>query len=179
MGRSGLRGLAVAVGIALSPGAGYGSPCGTQLPPQLRIDDCRVVRALEEGLEHSISLRQLVDRLGELKGMVFVSIVAGRRSGIQGGLLHKVSDAGGWLVLRVALIRDYAYGERTVPTLAHEFKHALEVLESPARTESEIASLFARIGYARAAGLVETDAALAIERRVASELKAKRRAARY
>jgi hypothetical protein len=69
--------------------------------------------------------------------------------------------------------------DRAVATLAHEFQHTVEVLEHPeVRTEADVDRLFERIGYRVASGLMETQAALDIERTVANELRAARTAAR-
>jgi len=95
-----------------------------------------------------------------------------RQGQVAAGLSHGVVCAADTRILRVAIAREYEYGDRAVTTLAHEFRHVLEVLESPqARTEADVDRLFERIGYVRAAGIVETDAALAMGRIVEGELK--------
>jgi hypothetical protein len=62
-----------------------------------------------------------------------------------------------------------------VATIAHELRHAAEVLEDPAvRTAADVTALFERIGYTVYAGVLETTAAEEIERTVARELRASR-----
>jgi len=121
----------------------------------------------------SATLHGLVDRVGELKGIVYVMLVERTRHGsAAAGLSHKVSATGESCILQIGLVRDYAYGDRVIATLAHEFRHAVEVLEHPdARSEPDVDRLYERIGYARAQGAIETDAALETGRRVAEELK--------
>ncbi len=147
--------------------------CATSVPEHVRISDCRIASALQGGLVRSPSLRTLVARLAELKGLIFVSLTTQRlSSGIAGGLSHKVVVAGERLVLHVVIARDYAYNDRIVVTMAHEFRHAVEVLEhSDARNEAKVDALYRRIGYVTGAGVVETEAALEMGRLVAEELK--------
>ena len=168
------------LGVDARPVAAGPEECEAQLPTQIRIVDCQVARALDDAVKRSARLRRLVDRIGELKGIVFVRLVpADARSGVAGGLSHQVVPAGPSRILHVMLVRDYAYGDRVATTLAHEFQHVLEVLEQPsAQSEAEIDRLFDAIGHRSGKGAVETDAALEIAKIVAGELKRSRAAKR-
>jgi hypothetical protein len=122
-----------------------------------------------------MSLRSLVRRLGELHGIVYVSTPASLsgKSRLVGGLSHAIAAAGETRILHVTLVRELDYRDRAIATLAHEFTHALEVLESPdTRTEADVDTLYDRIGYVLARGVVETNAARAMGRVVAAELRA-------
>ena len=146
------------------------------MPEHIRVSDCTVARALADGLTRSAALGALVQDLRDLRGIVYVTVATHTRaSRVAGGLSHAIVTAGETRILRVVLLRDYMYEDRAVVTLAHEFRHALEVLSSPdVRTEVDVKRLFDRIGYSRAAGMVETDAALKTERVVADELRRSR-----
>ena len=66
-------------------------------------------------------------------------------------------------------------GDRSLITLGHELQHAIEVLEAnDVTTEAAVDRLFERIGIRVSAGVMETHAALDVERAVARELSASR-----
>jgi hypothetical protein len=66
-------------------------------------------------------------------------------------------------------------GDRRLLTLAHELQHAIEVLEAPdVATAGAVDELFERIGTNTSAGVMETQAALDVERAVGRELSADR-----
>lgn len=138
-----------------------------------------MARLLEDGLARSPSLAGLVERIGELKGLVFVRVIdRTHATSAAGGLSHNVATAGGVCMLQIALVRDYTYGDRAIAILAHEFRHAVEVLEHPeARSEAAVDRLYQQIGYVSGRGAMETDAALEMERLVAEELKHKKKGA--
>jgi hypothetical protein len=176
MGRQVRLRVVLAVALLGVPSLGWTEPqevCGAQIPGQIRVTDCAIARALKDGLARSESLVSLVERIGSLKGIVYVSLLERTRAqGVAGGLSHKVSAGTESCILQVGVVRDYAYGDRTIVTLAHEFRHVLEVLEHPeARTEQDVDLLYTRIGRPSAAGAMETEAALETERIVANELK--------
>ena len=159
-----------------SHAAAQGTACEANLPSHIRVMDCRLSTALEKGLGRAASLRGLVRRIGELHGIVYVStpnwVTRGRK--VVGGLSHNVANTGQALILQIAVLRERDYSDRALATLAHEFTHALEVLESPhARTERDVDLLFERIGY-RQGGVLETVAAVKMGERVWKELSASR-----
>jgi hypothetical protein len=142
------------------------------MPSQIRPFDCRVVALLTDGLKRSPTLRRIVDRIGELKGIVYIAEghYVQPRSGraLTGALSHEVAMAGAHTVLRVTLALES--GDRPIATLAHELQHAVEVLESPARNEAAVDALFERIGSHEYYGIFETGAAIGVEHTVAREL---------
>ncbi len=82
---------------------------------------------------------------------------------------HRVTMAGGFRIIRIGI--DARGRDATIAVLAHELRHALEVLDQPAAVDaSAVNALYERIGVRVAAGLYETDAAQTAERRVVREL---------
>lgn len=143
------------------------------IPDQVRVADCGLAKAIASGLERSETLRKEVDRVGHLKGIVYLEsryfVQPRTRAVLSGALLHTVSQAGSRRILRVIVAPES--GDRPILVVAHELQHAIEVLESDAMTEADIDQLFERIGTPAATGIVETQAALDVERTVGRELK--------
>jgi hypothetical protein len=165
----------VAIVVALGAGQVFGEPvkaCEAQVPVQIRIVDCQLATAFEQALGRSASLRMLVDRIGVLKGIVYVTVPVNvtAKTTLLGGFFHQVTSAGDTHILRIALAHEPRYSDQSMAILGHELRHALEVLETPdARTEADVDALYGRIGYVRSSGIVETDAAVAMEHQVEKE----------
>jgi hypothetical protein len=147
--------------------------CDAAVPHHIRIEDCPLATLVAKDLEQSPTLRRVVDRVAELHGIVYVvtGVYASlRRTELRGTLSPRVAVAGETCVMRISLKRQY--GPEGVATLAHELRHAIEVLEVPdARTERTIVRLFERIGSAVGDELYETQAALTTEAAVLRELR--------
>jgi hypothetical protein len=143
--------------------------------------DCDLATAVEDAIGRSASLRDLVERIGALKGIVYVTapVHVSRKSTLAGGFFHRIVSAGETRMLWIALAHESRYSDHSMGILGHELRHALEVLESTeTRTEADVDALYNRIGYARSGGIVETDAALAMGQQIERELEAARRTAR-
>src|SRR5262245_55250268 len=161
--------IAMAVGIAFVAATG---PAGAQsdpapercaaraaVPLQLRPLDCRLTAAIADGLKRSATFRRLVERVGTLNGIVYIHLrpyVKLDGTLVQdGALLHSVTTAGVYRVLHV--IVNANQGDRPIVILAHEFQHAIEVLEAAdVSTENAVDQLFERIGFHVHWGAVET-----------------------
>jgi hypothetical protein len=170
-----------AIVMAWGAGQAFGESvkaCEARAPAHIRVVDCQVATAFERALERSPSLRTLVDRIGELKGIVYVTapVNVTAKTTLTGGLFHQVVSAGETRILRIALAHESRYSDHSMAILGHELRHALEVLETPdARTEADVDALYGRIGYVRGGGIVETDPAVAMGHQVEQELIAARR----
>ena len=157
--------------VATTPGV-----CeATAVPDWIRVSDCQLRKIVASGLERSETFRQVVERVGRLKGLVYIDcryVVRPRTPRVLvGALMHTVTKAGPYRILHV-MVGPHS-GDRPLLVLAHELQHAVEVLESDATTEDEIDQLFERIGFhTLETELSETLAALDIERAVAKELSA-------
>jgi hypothetical protein len=152
--------------------ASHGCPDRERLPEHLRPQDCTLVQALLSGLSRSAEFRRLSDRIAELNGAVFIqpgTIVQPAENRIlMGALLHRMAQVGTRRALFIVVRSNR--DDNTVITLAHEFQHVIEVLQSDATTESEIDALFRRIGTAVGPTTRETGEAVLVGHRVAQEL---------
>lgn len=176
-------GLAVIALVALSAvpvegqPAASPAPCPAVLPAHIRVMNCRLAMTLASGLERSATLRRLVSGIATLNGIVYVVFEPaqpGRKTPLLGSLSHQVGFSGPIAVLRITVLRDT--GDGAIATLAHELRHATEVLEDgEARNEDAVDALFARIGTKVQRGVSEAKAALDTERIVFSELREARR----
>jgi len=160
----------------------HAMPCATGaaasgLPDHIRVTDRRLAVALSDGMRRSPTLRALADRVGELNGIVYVvtavRVWTGTNHSLQGALSHQVTVAGDRRILRITVTHDYS--DSAIATIAHELRHAIEVLEDPGvRTTEDVDALFERIGTRVSAGVAETGAASEVQRMVAEELRARR-----
>jgi hypothetical protein len=173
----------MAVGIVFATGTGTARSqsdpvperCAARdaVPPQLRPLDCRLAAAIADGVERSATFRQLVERVGTLSGIVYIQLKLyvdpHTKRVLDGALSHSVTTAGAHRVLHVIVGAEQ--GDRPIVILAHELRHAIEVLEAPnVSTEDAVDRLFERIGTHTHSGVVETQAALDAERAVRREL---------
>jgi hypothetical protein len=149
------------------------------VPYQLRPWDCRLAVIVANGMAKSATFRRLVDRVGELQGILYlkdgyyVNEQTGRRRVFSGGLSHRISMAGAYRVLHLMVAPES--GDRPIITMAHELQHAVEVLEATdVTTETGVDQLFDRIGIHAGAGITETQAALDVGIAVARELSTHR-----
>jgi hypothetical protein len=147
------------------------------VPGQLRPFSCRTAAIVANGLARSATFRGLVDRIGQLNGIVYITdryyVNSQTRRVLSGALSHSVSMAGAHRVLHLMVAPES--GDRPLITIAHELQHAIEVLEAPGvNTEAAVDQLFARIGVQVSAGIMETQAALDAERTVMRELSTSR-----
>ena len=147
-------------------------PARAIVPGHLRPQNCALAGAVVSGLERSPEFRRLVDRIAALNGAVFIqpgTLVQPEENRIlMGALLHRSTVLGGQRALFIIVRSDR--GDDTLITLAHEFQHVVEVLESNASTEHEIDALFERIGASSGATSRETGQAVLVGHRVAQEL---------
>src|SRR5262245_27856155 len=185
MGRNtaqvGLIGMAVGIVFVAATGSTGAQthpapePCAVRdaVPLQLRPLDCRLAAVIADGLKRSATFHHLVERVGTLNGIVYIHLrpyVKLDGTLVQdGALLHSVTTAGAYRVLHV--IVNANRGDRPIVILAHEFQHAIEVLEAAdVSTENAVDQLFERIGFRVYGGAVETRAALDVEDIVKREL---------
>lgn len=148
--------------------------CDAVLPDHVRILDCRLAVAVASAAAgRSASLKDLLDRVERTDGLVFLTAppVTGPATRLLGGLSHRVSTAGRYRVLTIVV--PGKVDDATIAIVAHELRHALEVLElSAATNEGDVDALFNRIGWHTSERTVETQAAMDAGNAVARELKA-------
>jgi hypothetical protein len=152
-------------------------PAAAVMPDQIRTTSCVMMQAIAIGMSASPTFRALVERMADLRGIVYLSATpilrTKSRRVIDGALQHRVTVAGPYRLLFVT-VTPYS-GLRPIGIIAHELQHAVEVLESGATTEQEIERLFERIGIRAGVRIMETTAALEIQHTVTDELVIARR----
>ena len=122
-------------------------------------------------VEGSAVVRALVERLEASNVIVHIVTAAQMPAGI-GGMTRFVTSRGGYRYLRISLGPGLTHSVRSA-ILAHELKHACEVADSSATDVKSMRELFENAGH-RAGEYFDTSAAIAIERSVLLELRARR-----
>jgi hypothetical protein len=153
--------------------------CGVFLPQFVRVNDCRLAAAVSGGIGRSPTLHELVERIGKLNGVVYVfttsPVVTPGGFAAEGALSHDVNVTGSTRLLRVTVRRRRDYADDSVATVAHELRHALEILEDPSvRSTAAVDALFTRIGDGSFKDVRETTEARNVEQAVQRELKARK-----
>jgi hypothetical protein len=112
----------------------------------------------------------LIDEIQRTNGLVWVEQGVCRRP-VLACLSHNVTVSAGNRLLRVT-VHQTKDADDTIAAIAHELRHATEVLANPAVTDhASIYFLYRRIG-SWTDGVAETDAAVETGRTVRSELRA-------
>ena len=147
------------------------------LPAQVRPLTCRTAVRVIDGMARSATLRRMIDRVGELNGIVYVRdayyVDARTKRVLSGALSHAITMAGAHRILHVMVAPES--GDRSLITLAHKLQHAIEVLEADdVITEAAVDRLFERIGVRVDASVMETASAVDVGRAVARELSTPR-----
>ena len=129
---------------------------------------------IREGDARSATFRAIVDEIEASNAVVMVQF------GLcaNGRFRSCVSHIGGSATTRTIriLIKSQTTQDRLIATIAHELHHALEIIRQPEITTPEqVRALYRRIGKDECAkgrsDRCETDAALAVEKRVLNELE--------
>jgi hypothetical protein len=147
------------------------------LPAQVRPLTCRTGARIIDGMARSATLRRLIDRVGELNGIVYIKdayyVDPQTKRVLSGALSHQITMAGVHRVLHLRVAPES--GDRLLISLGHELQHAIEVLEvNDVTTEAAVDRLFERIGVRAGAGVMETTSAVDAGRAVARDLSANR-----
>ena len=111
--------------------------------------------------------------MGALNGIVYIQLKQyvdpHTTRVLDGALSHSVVTAGAYRLIHLMVGAEQ--GDRPIFIVAHELRHAIEVLEAPdISTEQSVDQLFEQIGMHSHTGVVETQAALDAERSVRREL---------
>jgi hypothetical protein len=140
----------------------------------VRADDARLAKAIRDGLVQSRTFRELVARLDQASGLVFLvsSRCVTRVSQPRACLDHNIRVTGGLRFLRVN-VHPSESGATLLAVIAHELQHALEILSDETITSLEaVEKLYERIGRKVRSGTVETEAAQAVQDAVYREARA-------
>jgi hypothetical protein len=144
--------------------------CESTTPAAIRVLDCRMAAILSGALPRSATLRALVARIEELRGIVYVDALTrvtapGSSNELVGATGLRTFTAGEYRIVYVAIVK--RYDDRGAALLAHEFRHVIELLE-PGR------SLQVR-GYEILPRAIETQEAIDAQSATERELRASRR----
>jgi hypothetical protein len=148
-------------------------PTGFQ---RIRSDNALIANLVAEGALRSATFRQLVIAIEATDGVVYVE--PGKcQDRAKGCLLHKMSAVGTSRYLWIAIdLNDTAVN--LMVRIAHELRHALEILSDPSiRTDWQILAFYQPHGIPSGRSY-ETDAALAAGAAVRDELGKKALASR-
>jgi hypothetical protein len=129
-------------------------------------------RALRDGLRRSSTLAALVERIDRSDGIVYIQDGVLRPqmgSRLRGALSHRVVLGPGFRLLHIIVMA--AADDAMIVTIAHELRHAIEVIETPEAVDTaSVGLLYERIGFRTRAGVYETNAADETGERVQAEL---------
>ena len=131
----------------------------------------RMVALVVEGTTRSKTFDELVNRINNTDGIVYVAEGECGHE-VQACLLFSITTAGSNRILRILVDRSKD-DVQTIASLAHELQHALEVLSVRyIRTDAAMVQLYRRSGHA-ASSRFETDAAVKAGDQVRRELTVK------
>jgi hypothetical protein len=140
--------FALFLSIAAIPAAGSPRPAAAPdgLSFHVRITDPELRRLVRDGLQTSPTFRALVDRLIGSDVIVYLECDRFPANGVDGRLSFATS-AGGYRYLLIR-VRQRGSRQHQMALLAHELRHAVEVVDTPAIVDGEsMAREYARIGY--------------------------------
>jgi hypothetical protein len=158
----------------------YGQPSAITPPTwRVRSTDPRVIDLVREGTERSATFRTLVDTIGRSNGIVYVEFGYCAFGHLDGCLLPFLAPAHGERYLRIVVTDDRTLRthDHLLAVIAHEMRHALEVLEQQeVVTIAAMEALYRKIGVPLTGGLsgYETSAARAAGDEVLTELSVTR-----
>ena len=152
-----------------------------QAPPhtaRVRSTNATLLKLIDEGVERSATFERLVKELEESRGIVYVEAGSCAFGHLNGCLLPYIVSSHGDRYLRVVVTTDKtkASHDQLLALIAHELRHALEVIEHDEVVNlPTMEAMYARIGVPMA-GLSghETSAARAAGASVLDELTAPR-----
>jgi hypothetical protein len=140
--------FAVFLSIVAVPAAGSPRPAAARdgLWFHIRTADSHLRRMIQDGVDTSPTFRALLDRLIGSDVIVFLECDAFLARGIDGRLSFATS-AGGYRYLQIR-IRPWGLRQQQVALLAHELRHAVEVVDTPSIVDAgSMAREYERMGY--------------------------------
>ncbi|MEO8256279.1 MAG: hypothetical protein ABI868_02940 [Acidobacteriota bacterium] len=166
-----IAGAVLAMAMA-SSAAGAFALDGTS---HIHVSDRILKGLIERGMAGSETFQSVVAQVDAAPIVVFVNCDLFMPTGL-GGRLHFMSTVGRIRYVRVAL-RCTLPSSRQLSMLAHELQHALEIAGNPAIEDADsMESYYEEAGFATYSDGThrgfETDAAIAVQRRVYRELTA-------
>jgi hypothetical protein len=172
-------GLAVLAAVIASAVAAPASASAAD-ESRVRSTDAGMLALFREGAERSATFSTLVDRIERSNGIVYVEFGYCAFGRVNGCVLPFIASAHGDRYLRIVVTPDSSRRshDQLLGLIAHELRHALEVLEHAEVVDvSTMEALYRRIGTPQTGGRTgyETSAARAAGDNALSELRAYRR----
>lgn len=147
-------------------------PTSVSPSPRVRTDNPVIAALIEEATDRSMTFRRLVGAIQATNGVVYVEqgqCGHGRRA----CLPFSMAVAGPHRILRIVLER-LEPGREAIGTIAHELRHALEVLEEPGITSGDLMYFFYKSHGSWRGEAFETVAAVHAGNAVRQELRKRR-----
>jgi hypothetical protein len=127
---------------------------------------------IREGDRRSQTFSAMVDEIQASNAVVMIQFGLCAKGQFRSCVSH-VGATGGTRTIRI-LINPKLTMDRVIAMIAHELQHAVEIIRSGAANQDEVMTLYRRIAIGECAkgrsDRCETEAALAVERRVLDEL---------
>lgn len=136
----------------------------------VRSDRAPIRALLASGYERSATFRRLVDDIGQLPGIVYITETVKLSQCMDGALLHTVGGSGQTPILRVVIKTNLA-GDYAIGILAHELQHVAETLRAGLTSGTAMGVLFASLDRDGSSSKFETEEARLVAARVIEELR--------
>jgi hypothetical protein len=173
----GAAGIAVLSAVIVCTAAPQASG-STADATRVRSTDAGILALVREGTERSATFSTLVDTIGRSNGIVYIEFGYCAFGHLNGCLLSYIAPALGDRYLRIIVTPDkhQRSHDQLLALIAHELRHALEVIEHPEVVDvPTLEALYRRIGTPETGGLkgYETSAARAAGDATLSEVVAR------
>lgn len=159
------------VRLRAEAGGGCSQPDAT-IPVRVRASSPDLREALRSGIRRSPLLASLVRRIEASDGFVYLhrgGLPLRNAGRLLGGLSHDIVAGPDYRLLTIVVWQQP--GDQMICTVAHELRHALEVLDAPEAVDQlSVKQLYDRIGLKIRSSVYETDAAERVGERVKREL---------
>jgi hypothetical protein len=166
------------IGCALAGAITWPASAASADPPRVRSTDAAMLALFREGVERSATFGALIDAVDQSTGIVYVEFGYCAFGHVNGCLLHFVASSHGDRYLRVVVTPDKTRRshDQLLAIIAHELRHALEVIEHEDVVDAAtMEAMYRRIGTPLSGGVTgyETAAARAAGDAVLTELMTK------
>jgi hypothetical protein len=128
--------------------------------PHVRSEHGWILQLLDDGRNRSATLRGLLDHIEQSDGIVHIVLGTCPMPGMKACLPNWMGNSKTMRFLRIRLDPDVRHDDATIALLAHELRHAAEVLDDKSVTSGHaMVQLFKRIGLPSGSRSFETGAA--------------------
>jgi hypothetical protein len=132
--------------------------------------DLTLRRLIAAGRMRSATFAELVDRVHRGGAVVYVMWTVHLPRNLEAALDHRITVLPTGTRCFWVLVRRTRASERLIALVGHELQHALEAVESNARTSADMERAFRREGTGAADSVFDSRAAIEVQERIAKEL---------